>query len=396
MTSPSTTPDPTPSSDLAALAARAEDHLEALVGDLARLVGSETPSDDKALLDAGLDDLIRLLEERLGAPAEMVRHDGGDRGDVALLEHAGTAPGAVLLLCHYDTVWPAGTLAGWPFAVADGRATGPGCLDMKAGIVQGVWALRLLREAGLPHPTVRFLLTGDEEIGSTASRAHIEAASEDVLATLTLEPSADGDVKTRRKGVGTLDITAQGIESHAGLDPYVGASAVHALAAVVTEVAGLGDRAKGTTVNVGRLSGGTGRNVIAGQARAEVDIRVSDPDEPARMDAALAALQCPDPRVAVEVRCDWDRPPMTPNPASEQLVEIARSAAARLGRTLGTASVGGASDANFVSALGRPVMDGLGAVGAGPHARHEHIDVTAFPRQTALTAAVMAELVRER
>ncbi|MGW1714761.1 M20 family metallopeptidase [Streptomyces sp. NPDC002156] len=360
--------------------------------DLRTLVECETPSDDKELLSAGLAAIEGWAHRRLGPPDQAVRHDGGEHGDVLELLYRGTSETEVLLLAHYDTVWPAGTLAEWPFTVTDeGRVSAPGAFDMKCGLVQAIWALRLLRERSLPRPTVRLLLNGDEEIGSPFSRPYIERLSERVAATLVCEPAAgpDGDLKTARKGVGLFEVAVEGVEAHAGLDPYGGASAVHALAELVTRIADLGSREHGTTVNVGVISGGTGRNVIAGHARCGVDVRIADPAEAARIDTELAALTASDPRVRVSVTGGWNRPAMVPTPVSQLLLKQAQSVASGLGWTIRETGVGGASDGNFVSALGRPVLDGLGPVGGGAHARDEHVLLAHVPARTALLAGLL-------
>ncbi|MEV0147655.1 MULTISPECIES: M20 family metallopeptidase [unclassified Nonomuraea] len=366
--------------------------LPGMLDDLRMLVELETHSYDKALLAIGLGGVRALAAERLGTPDRVALHDGGEHGDVLELTYEGTAPGTVLMLSHYDTVWPAGTLADWPFTVADGRATGPGVFDMKTGLVQSVWAVRGLRELGLPHPSVRLLFNGDEEIGSPFSRSSIEAAAEDAVATLVFEASGGGALKTARKGVGLFDVSITGIEAHAGLDPDAGASAVHALAEVIAQVTAAAAPERGTTVNVGLVSGGTGRNVAAGRATAGVDVRVSEPAEMRRVEEAFAAVRAADPRITVSVSGVWNRPPMTQNPASQRLFKEAQSVAAGLGFALEEISVGGASDGNFVSALGRPVLDGMGAVGGGAHARDEHVLVAHIPERTALTMGLVTAL----
>ncbi len=378
---------------LDAVAAWTKQALPELTDDLRMLVELETPSDDKILLDRGLDALSRWLTDRLGEPEALHRHDGGQWGDALEATYTGTRPGTVLVLCHYDTVWPAGTLAQWPFHVEDGRASGPGVFDMKHGIVQAVWALRCLRELDLPRPTVRFLFNGDEEIGSPAARPHIERLSEDVLATLVLEASADGALKTVRKGVGLFDVTVEGVESHAGLDPEAGVSAVHQLAELIPRIVAAAAPEKGTTVNVGLIRGGTGRNVVARHATCGIDIRVSDPAEMERLDAMFAGLRPSDPRARITVDGEWNRPPMVAHEASNALFTVARDVADGLGWALDGVAVGGASDGNFVSALGRPVLDGLGAVGAGAHARHEHALLDHLPARTALVAGIVTALV---
>lgn len=380
-------------SNATTLAALAERDLPEVLADLRRLVESETPSNDKTALDAGIADIETWLVERLGQPVTRERHEGGREGDILDVTFPGTTPEAALLLCHYDTVWPIGTLADWPFTVDGDRCTGPGCLDMKLGIVHGVFALRHLRELNIPHPAVRFLLNGDEEIGSHASRPHIEQACAGATATLVLEPSREGMVKIRRKGLGLFDLTAHGVESHAGLDPDAGANAIHALAELIPLVTSLAAPERGTTINVGRINGGTVRNVMAGKAFCEIDIRIQDPAETSRIDAGLDALAPTDARITIELSGGWNRPPMNPNPPSEALFEHARASAADIGRTLQGTAVGGVSDANFVSALGNPVLDGLGAVGAGPHSRDEHIVPSQSPSQIAMLAGLIHRLV---
>jgi glutamate carboxypeptidase len=366
-------------------------HRDDLLADVAAYVGIETPSDDKECLARGLSWVDGWLRERLGEPASVRDVDGGTHGDIKVYDYPG-AGDPVLVLAHYDTVWPLGTLANWPFTVDGDRATGPGIFDMKSGLVHAVWALRALDAAGLPRPAVRLVLNGDEEIGSPASRPVIEEAAAGTRATLVFEASADGAVKTARKGVGLFKVRTTGVEAHAGLDPAKGASAIDELARAVLALHGLSDPAAGTTVNVGVISGGTRQNVIAGAASGEIDVRVSSAAEAARIDASVAALTAHDPRATVTVEGGWNRPVMERSPAIAELYDLARSSAAELGVTLAECSVGGASDGNFVAALGHPVLDGFGAVGDGAHARHEHISVEGMLERTALAAAVLHRL----
>ncbi|MGW0071117.1 M20/M25/M40 family metallo-hydrolase, partial [Streptosporangium sandarakinum] len=204
--------------------------------------------------------------------------------------------------------------------------------------------------------------------------------------------SVDGALKTERKGVGIFRLEFTGVEAHAGLEPAKGASAIDELARAVRLLHDLTDLDAGTTVNVGVVSGGTGSNVVAGAARAEVDVRVASQAEAARVDAALAALRPHDPRASIEVTGGWNRPVMERSEGTARLFGRARDVAARLGLDLCERSVGGASDGNFAAALGLPVLDGLGAVGAGAHARHEHISVDGMLERAALTAALLRTL----
>jgi glutamate carboxypeptidase len=370
---------------------------ESMLGDIASLVETETYSADLAALERGLARLRGLVVGRLGEPEGEVTDDGGDYGSVLRMTYRGTGPGHVLIIGHYDTVWPTGTLAGWPVTRrtdAGGRETvsGPGIFDMKTGLVQGIWALKLLREQGLEYPTVTYLFNGDEEPGSRASRPFIEAAAAEADAVLVLEPTLDGAVKTGRKGIGIFTATVTGVEAHAGLNPTAGASAIHALAEFITAATRIQDLGRGTSINVGLIRGGSGTNVSAGLAVAEIDIRIESIAEMERVDREFDAIQLSDPRVAVKIDHYWNRPPMTLTEASAGLLEVVRSAALEMGRELETAAVGGGSDANFVSALGVPVLCGLGAVGDGAHARNEHIYPDEIPAYTAITAGTLQRL----
>lgn len=372
----------------------ATENLQHMLEDLRHLVHLESPSSRKDLLTLALAATHAWLLERLGEPIQEQIHEGGNYGNVLELAWEGTDEGEVLFVCHYDTVWPEGTIDEWPMTIDGDHVSGPGTFDMKAGLVQSVWSLLAARHLGLKHPGVRILLNGDEEIGSHASRPHIEAAAKRALLTLVTEPSADGHIKTQRKGMLLVDIHAIGVESHAGLNPLEGASAVHALALLVPKVTELAIPERGTTVNVGTFHGGSARNVVAGTASCQVDIRIQDPAEQDRLRHGLEAIESPDSRVKIHMDMDWNRPPMNPNTASLPFIELARSVAAERGTELQQVAVGGASDANFIAALGLPVIDGLGAIGAGPHARHEHILASGFPRQVALITGILLGATR--
>lgn len=367
-----------------------QDRLTEQLADLSELVGHESPSTNKAMLDTAADWIEGWLHERLGPPDEWIRHQQDEYGDVLEATYLGTPGEPVLLLGHYDTVWPDGTLDDWPFTVRGGTATGPGVHDMKAGLVTGVWALRALRALDLPHPTVKLLINGDEELGSPVSRPHIETAARGSAAAFVLEPGIGWDIKVGRKGVGNFTITTKGIESHAGNEPDEGASAVHALAEIVGRVSSAADPGAGTTINIGTIDGGTARNVIAGRAHCLVDVRITHESEADRVDMVLAGVQATDSRVTVTVDGGWNRPPLRPTPASMDLFDLADEIAIELRGPLQPISVGGGSDANFVAALGVPVLDGLGSSGAGAHARHEHIVIDHIPDRLTL----LAELLR--
>ncbi|GIH20938.1 M20 family metallopeptidase [Rugosimonospora africana] len=364
-------------------------HRADLVADLRTYVNLETPSNDKALLDKGLAWISDWIVSHLGPPAGTTRIGGGDRGDVLLLDYAGEGERPVLLLCHYDTVWNAGTLNEWAFHDDGTKITGPGAFDMKAGLVQLVWALHALRELGLPRPPVRLLLNGDEELGSTTSRSVIEEAAHDVAAVLVLEPSADAAVKTSRKGVGIFELDVTGVEAHAGLDPTKGASAIHELARLIVALREFEDLEAGTSVSVGVVAGGTRTNVIAGHARATIDVRVSSQAEAARVEAGLRGLTSSDPRISVVLGGGWNRPVMERTDEIAQMYQLARQVADRIGFELPETAAGGGSDGNFVAGWALPLLDGLGPVGAGAHSRGEWVDVAAMPLRAALVAGLL-------
>ncbi|MFI6440297.1 M20 family metallopeptidase [Streptomyces sp. NPDC050759] len=381
----------------ATLTARAQEAAPEIVTDILTLVRQETSSYDLAGLAEGLDLLRELAVHRLGHPDHEQRHPGGECGDTLTLTYTGTGSGHVLLVGHYDTVWPTGTLADWDQSKPDGdgreRLSAPGIFDMKTGLAQGIWSLKLARESGVPVPTVTFLFNGDEEIGSLSSRPVIEDTAKKADVTLVLEPTAHGAVKTGRKGSGIFEVTVTGVEAHAGLAPQDGASAITALSEFVVAAAGVAAPDKGTTINTGLIKGGTATNVVAGRATASVDIRVSSQAEQDRVDAEFAAIDVSDPRVRIQVDHAWNRPPMTLNAASAPLLDLAREVAREQGREeLPTAAVGGASDANFVAALGLPVLCGMGAVGDGAHAQGEFIYPDTVPAQTALVSGLLTRL----
>lgn len=361
-------------------------HQEAMVADLGEFVRRESPSTDKALLDRFADFLAGYARS-FGGCAEVlpmqttgnhvrVRWDGGE-GE------------PILLVGHFDTVWPKGTLQRMPFEVTGGVASGPGIFDMKAGLVQGFWAVRALREAAGIHRPIVFFCNADEEMGSPSSRPLIEAEAARARTAFILEPSYDGALKTARKGVGIFHAEITGRPAHAGLDPFAGVSAVEELARLILALHALSNRDTGTTVNVGVVSGGTRSNVVAEKASAEIDLRVMTQAEAERMTQAILGQQSHHPDVRVEITGGMNRPPMERTERTGELFDRAKALAHELGFELDEALVGGGSDGNFCAALGVPVLDGLGAVGGGAHAVTEHVEVADMPRRAALVARLL-------
>ena len=358
--------------------------MSAALDELAALVAVESPSASDAATRAAADLLDDLLLAHTGIRGTWV---GQERGH---LLWSGGGPARVLLLGHVDTVWPFGTTARWPFEVVDGRATGPGAFDMKAGLVQGLAALGQLDDL----TGVALLATTDEEVGSPTSRALIEQTAAGCEAVLVLEPSAAGALKTGRKGVGNYELAVHGRAAHAGLEPERGANAAVELAHQVLALAGVADAARGTTVTPTVLSAGTTTNTVPAAAQVAIDVRALEPGEQLRVDRALRALAPSVPGCSLELRGGVNRPPLAPSSSAVLFARASRLAADLGLPALSGAHVGGASDGNFTAGLGIPTLDGLGAVGDGAHAEGEHVLVDAMASRAALVAALVRDLLR--
>lgn len=330
-------------------------------------------------------------------------------GKVRLLEHpsAGSAVGAefwsraggkrgpkpLLMLGHLDTVWDAGTLRRMPFRIARGRAYGPGIFDMKSGIVCGLWAVRALRALRIePASPVRFFLNSDEEASSVAFRKELLWEARQAQAVLVLEPAAAGGaLKTARKGVGEFRLTVYGRAAHAGINPAAGVNAINELARQLLRIAKFAAPRRGLTVTVGMIKGGTRPNVVPARASARIDVRIPRRQDRALIERRMRALRPLDPQARLEIEGGINRPPLERAMARE-LFHLARKVGREMGMEIEEASTGGGSDGNFTAALGVPTLDGLGGVGDGAHALHEHVLIRELPRRAALIAALMATL----
>lgn len=358
-----------------------------MIEDIERLVTCESPSEDLDAVARSADVVADLGSRLLGEPPERIVIDGRTH----LRWRFGPSP-RVLLLGHHDTVWPLGSLAQHPFEVRDGILRGPGCFDMKAGIVMAMHAIASLDD----REGVTFLVTGDEEIGSPSSRTLIEDAARGCPAALVLEASADGGaLKTERKGASLYTVRIEGRAAHAGLEPERGVSATIEVAHQVLAVAALGDPAAGTTVTPTRLESGTTTNTVPADGRFAVDVRARTTAEQDRVDRAMHALRPVLPGARIHVTGRPNRPPLQAG-ASAKLFDRASRLADALGlEPLVAAAVGGASDGNFTAGVGTPTLDGLGAVGGGAHAAHEHVLVDQLEPRTRLLTALAAELLEE-
>ena len=354
---------------------------------LAALVAIESPSADPASVARCGEEVAGAADRMLGCgPPERVVVDGTTHfrwqfGDVT----------RVALIGHLDTVWPAGTLARWPFTLDGDRATGPGAFDMKAGVVQALFALAALDD----RDGVTLLLTADEELGSPTSRELIEATVAGARAALILEPGAGagGALKTARKGVSNYEVVVHGRAAHAGLEPEKGLNASVELAHQVLALGGIARPEAGTTVTPTVLQGGTATNVVPARASVKVDVRALSIAEQTRVDGDIRALAPALAGARLEILGGPNRPPLEAS-ASAALFAIAQECAAAVGvSALDGVEVGGGSDGNFTAALGVPTLDGLGAVGDGAHAEGEYVLVATMPGRAALLTALIRELL---
>jgi glutamate carboxypeptidase len=354
------------------------------------LVEVESPSDDKAAVDRCGALLANRLQEVGGEIARVSSATAGDHLRVSF----GSGSRQVLLLGHFDTVWPVGQLEKMPIRREGGRLHGPGIFDMKAGIGLGALATRAVLEVAAPaQHRIVMLWTTDEEVGSRTSRALIEAEARQSDAVLVLEPSLPGGVlKTSRKGVGQYEIVVSGVAAHSGVDPGKGVSAIRELARQLLAIESLQDLDRGISVNVGIVSGGSRANVVADRARAIVDARAETMADAAALDARMRALAPQLAGASLQIEGGFERPPMERTAGVARLFDIARQVGAELGLDVKEGGTGGGSDGNFTAALGVPTLDGLGAVGDGAHALHEHVDIEAMVPRAALIAGILQRI----
>lgn len=370
---------------------------DALLRTIREFVEIESPSDDKPALDR----ICRFLADRFEAFGGRPRiHHADDVGNSVQIDFPGRDPGReagseklkpVLLLGHFDTVYPLGTLANMPCHVADGRMHGPGVLDMKSGIALMLFAIEALQSwhSGLPRPVTVFLVS-DEEVGSYSSRKITEALARESAAVLVLEPAGPrGAVKTARKGVGEYTLTVRGVAAHAGLDPGKGHSAILELARQIAAISKWNNLKQGISVNPGVISGGTRTNVIAAEATVDFDVRITHAKQAAGLDRKFRSLRPFDKKCKLNIEGAINRLPMERNAGVAALYKKAQAIAKQIGWKLEEAAVGGGSDGNFTAGIGIPTLDGMGGHGQGAHAVHEHIVISELPRRGLLLAGMI-------
>jgi glutamate carboxypeptidase len=349
---------------------------------LQRLVELESPTGDRERM-GHIGAFIAAELEALGARIE--------RRDTHLIGRLGPDDGAPLvLMAHMDTVWPAGTLPAMPFQLKDGYAWGPGALDMKAGIVTGLEALRRLGELRRP---VRFLVTADEEIGSPTGRPVVEELAAGARAALVLEPPVkDGTITTTRSGLARYQLHIRGRAAHAGNGARAGISAVDELAHQIIAVHRMADPGAGIRTNVGQVGGGTGDNVVAGEAWARIDARAWTADGQRTLESSIRGLRPHLDGAVIEVTGGITRPPMVQTAGAAELVRSAIAIARSSGIDLAENASPGGSDGNFAAAVGTPVIDGLGPTGSGAHAVDERVSLESLRERISLLSALLVAL----
>lgn len=371
---------------------RIEQYLPEMLARLEASVNMDSPSADKALNDRMADWYAGQFKEITGGTVVRVPNEVyGDR----LLCEVGQGDKQILLLGHFDTVWPQGEASRRPFHIGNGRAYGPGVYDMKAGLMQAMFAIKALQESGRfpADKKIVLLLNSDEELGSPTSRAFIEEQARKSAVSFVLEPPMEpsGALKTARKGSGRFKLAVQGVSAHAGVNPEKGVSAIQELACQIQRLHALTDPAVGTTVNVGVVKGGIGSNVVAEHAEGEIDIRVATAEEARRIESALGGLVPVLPEARLQLTGRMMRPPMERTERTATLFALAQQIArAEFGVELEETRTGGVSDGNFTAAVGTPTLDGLGARGDYAHSPDEYIRLDEIPFRTALLAELIA------
>ncbi|MFJ7935557.1 M20 family metallopeptidase [Sporosarcina sp. NPDC096371] len=365
------------------------DNKEYILADIQYLVESDSPSNHKQLADMCNQKIQHLFQRYFGYKAEVIEQE--HYGNHLRFEF-GTGDETILLLSHFDTVWNEGDLV---FKVEGDKVFGPGILDMKGGLVQAIWSLKALQDLQIPlEKKVVFLCTSDEEIGSPSSKDLIEKEAKSSDFALVTEPPVEGSraLKTGRKGTSRYFVDIEGKAAHAGNNHEDGISAIKEAAQQIVYLESLTDYDTGTTINVGSITGGGKLNVVSDSSTFGIDVRVKSREEQQRIDTIIKGLKPHTEGITLKVSGGINRPPMNRNEKTSELFTIAKRVAKDLGIDLQEAYVGGGSDGNFTANLGVPTLDGLGAVGKGIHARHEHILASEIPTRTALLCTLICTL----
>ncbi|MEH7012574.1 M20 family metallopeptidase [Neobacillus niacini] len=364
-------------------------HQEGILEDLKKLVLAESPSRSKVRVDQCGEVIQQLFKKHLDVEAEVITQEHAGNH---LRFSYGKGDAQILIICHFDTVWEVGKLS---YRVEGNKAYGPGILDMKGGIIQALWALKVCRELEISlNKQIIFVCTSDEEVGSNTSRTLIEREALKSRAVLVPEPAVEhtGALKTARKGVGKFSIQIKGKAAHAGHHHQDGISAIQEMAHQILFLHSLTDYELDTTLNVGVVRGGSTGNVVAEQAELAVDLRISQFSEGERISKIIYELKPHLEGISLQVSGGVTRPPMEKTAENEKLFNLATTCSSELGFHLTEESVGGGSDGSFTSALGIPTLDGVGPVGEGIHAENEHVEIDQLPVRAALIAHLLRKL----
>jgi glutamate carboxypeptidase len=375
--------------DLRALCAA---HLPETLAFLKKIVALESPSSNKAAVDA-CSHLVAEQLRSLGADVQSVTQTSAGNHLLANWDGSAQSDRRFLSLLHLDTVWPLRTLENMPLREADGKLYGPGVYDMKSSAAITLVGLKVLQEAGLkPRYPIRMLFTSDEEIGSETSRVLIESEARKSALVLVMEPAmAGGQLKTFRKGVGDFNIIAYGRSAHAGVDHQKGINAIEELAQQIIRLQAMTDYSLGTTINTGMIHGGSASNVVPERAEMIVDFRVAKVTEGERIESVIKGLRPILAGTRLEISGGLNRPPMERTPTMIATFGQAKRLGASIGLSLEEGSTGGGSDGNFTAALGIPTLDGIGALGDGAHASHEHIVIESLIDRMALLTTIWTQ-----
>ena len=306
----------------------------------------------------------------------------------------GKPPYDAFLLGHLDTVFPKGTVSERPFSRDEKRAYGPGVNDMKSGLLFGLYAARALTESKAKG-SFCIVYNSEEEIGSRHARSWIEDLAKQSRTAVILEPARpNGNLMNERKGLGRIEVTFNGKAAHAGVEPEKGVSAVNEMACWILGLHSLTDFEKGTTLNAGLVSGGTGANVVPEKASMTVDVRIRIPEEKDRIAAKIAELRANPATPGISVDADFflTRPPMNPTQKTMKLCALVEEAGRHAGVDVRWQGTGGGSDGNFTAAMGVPTVDGLGAMGGGSHSVTEYIEIGELPSRFALLLGVLERI----
>jgi glutamate carboxypeptidase len=366
---------------------------------LRQFVVAESPSFEKVPMDRCCAVIAKAWRELSGARIERIaqkskaENERGDHLRITWTPAKVRPTGQLLVLGHYDTVYSSGTLRKMPFRISAGKAYGPGTFDMKAGIVQALFAAQVLQHlptSEQPRKRIVFLWTSDEEIGSESSRKLIETEARRSDAVFVLEPSYGprGALKTQRKGVGEAELVVHGRASHAGLAPQDGINAIHEISRQIARMESWNDLRRGVTISAGTIEGGTRTNVIPELARVQLDLRATTIADMRKLERRLHSLRPELKGARLEVSGGFSRAPLE-RKMSAALFARAKTLASEIGFSLDECAVGGGSDGNYTAAAGIPTLDGLGAVGDGAHSTHEHIIAKTMPQRAALLAALL-------